>query len=86
MHHIYFRIPVYRLYSKTGMNNNEDMKNKNDIDRGLAPLQELLPYTMSYMETLWNYPIERRDECINLEEERMARLLKKKLQDDYNQE
>ena len=67
------------------MNNNEGMKNKGK-ELGLCPLDELLPYTMSYMETLWSYPIERRDECINLEEERRVRLLKRKLKDDYNLE
>ena len=66
------------------MNNNEGMKNKGK-ELGLCPLDEL-PYTMSYMETLWSYPIERRDECINLEEERRVRLLKRKLKDDYNLE
>ena len=55
-----------------------------DKELGLCPLDELLPYTMSYMETLWSYPIDRRDNCINLEDERMAKLLKKKLKDDYN--
>jgi len=54
-----------------------------DKELGLCPLEELLPYTMSYMETLWSYPIERRDNCIMLEDERMARLLKKKLKDEY---
>ena len=56
---------------------------KKDKELGLCPLDELLPYTMSYMETLWSYPIERRDNCINLEDERMAKLLKKKLKDEY---
>jgi len=58
-------------------------KNK-DKELGLCPLEELLPYTISYMETLWSYPIKKRDNCIKLEDERMARLLKKKLKDDYN--
>ena len=57
---------------------------KKDKELGLCPLDELLPYTMHMMETLWSYPIERRDNCINLEDERMAKLLKKKLKDDYN--
>lgn len=57
-------------------------KNK-DKELGLCSLEELLPYTMSYMETLWSYPIERRDNCIKLEDVRMARLLKKKLEDEY---
>ena len=56
---------------------------KKDKELGLCPLEELLPYTMSYMETLWSYPIERSDNCIKLEDERMARLLKKKLKDEY---
>ena len=56
---------------------------KKDKELGLCPLEELLPYTMSYMETLWSYPIERSDNCIKLEDERMARLLEKKLKDDY---
>ena len=55
-----------------------------DKDTRLSPMNELLPYTMHMMETLWSYPIERRDNCIKLEDERMARLLKKKLKDDYN--
>ena len=54
-----------------------------DKELGLCPLEELLPYTMSYMETLWSYPIQRRDNSIKLEDERMARLLKKKLKDEY---
>ena len=57
-------------------------KNK-DKELGLCSLEELLPYTMSYMETLWSYPIERRDNFIKLEDERMARMLKKKLKDEY---
>ena len=65
------------------MNNNKDMEKKDEL--GLCPLEELLPYTMSYMETLWSYPIEKRDNCIKLEDERRARLLKKKLIDDYSQ-
>lgn len=56
---------------------------KKDKELGLCPLEELLPYTMSYMETLWSYPIEKRDNSIKLEDERMARLLKKKLKDEY---
>ena len=56
---------------------------KKDKELGLCPLDELLPYTMHMMETLWSYPIERRDNCINLEDERMAKLLKKKLKDEY---
>ena len=38
---------------------------------------------MHIMETMWSYDEERQKKVIKLEDERMARLLKKKLQDDY---
>jgi len=64
------------------MNNNKDMKKKDDP--GLSPLEELLPYTMHMMETMWSYDEEKQKEVIKLEDERKARLLKRKLKDDYN--
>ena len=57
---------------------------KKDKDIKLSPMNELLPYTMHMMETMWSYDEERQKKVIKLEDERMARLLKRKLKDDYN--
>lgn len=61
---------------------NEKMSNK-DKELGLCPLDELLPYTMHMMETMWSYDEKKQKKVIKLEDERMARLLEKKLKDDY---
>lgn len=54
-----------------------------DKELGLCPMEELLPYTMHMMETLWDMPDDKQKEVIKLADARMAKLLKKKLQDDY---
>ena len=54
-----------------------------DKELGLCPMEELLPYTMHMMETLWDMPDDKKKEVINLADARMAKLLQKKLQDDY---
>jgi len=54
-----------------------------DKELGLCPLDELLPYTMHMMETMWSYDEDRQKKVIKLEDERMTRLLKKKLKDEY---
>ena len=61
------------------------MKNKKNKDResGLRPMEELLPFTVHKLETLWDMLEEEKDNCIKFEDERMARLLKKKLKDEY---
>ena len=58
-------------------------KNK-DKDSRLSPMEEILPYTMHMMETMWSQPEERQKKIIKLQDERMARLLERKLKDDYN--
>ena len=54
-----------------------------DKELGLCPMEELLPYTMHMMETLWDMQDDKQREVIKLADARMAKLLKKKLQDDY---
>lgn len=46
-------------------------------------MEELLPFTVHKLETLWDMLEEEKGNCIKLEDERMARLLKKKLKDEY---
>jgi len=36
------------------------------------------------METMWSYDEEKQKKVIKLEDERKARLLKRKLKDDFN--
>lgn len=60
------------------------MSKDKDNDSRLSPMKELLPYTMHMMETMWSYDEEKQKKVIKLEDERMARLLKKKLRDDYD--
>lgn len=60
------------------------MSKDKDKDSRLSPMKELLPYTMHMMETMWSQPEERQKKIIKLQDERMAQLLKRKLQDDYN--
>ena len=60
------------------------MSKGKDKDSRLSPMKELLPYTMHMMETMWSQPEKRQNKIIKLQDERMARLLKRKLQDDYN--
>ena len=61
------------------------MKNKKNKDTQLGPrpMEELLPFTVHKLETLWDMLEEEKGNCIKLEDERMARLLKKKLKDEY---
>ena len=59
------------------------MSKDKDNDSRLSPMKELLPYTMHMMETMWSYDEEKQKKVIKLEDERMARLLKKKLKDEY---
>ena len=60
------------------------MSKDKDNDSRLSPMKELLPYTMHMMETMWSYDEEKQKKVIKLEDERMTRLLKKKLRDDYD--
>ena len=60
------------------------MSKDKDKESRLSPMKELLPYTMHMMETMWSQPEERQKKIIKLQDERMAQLLKRKLQDDYN--
>ena len=39
---------------------------KKDKELGLCPLDELLPYTMHMMETMWSYDEDRQKKVIKL--------------------
>ena len=60
------------------------MSKDKDKESRLSPMKELLPYTMHMMETMWSQAEERQKKIIKLQDERMVRLLKRKLKDDYN--
>jgi hypothetical protein len=60
------------------------MSKDKDNDYRLSPMNELLPYTMHMMETMWAYPDDKQKKVIKLQDERMARFFKRKLKDDYN--
>ena len=60
------------------------MSKDKDKESRLSPMNELLPYTMHMMETMWSQPDEKQKKVIKLQDEKMVRLLKRKLKDDYN--
>ena len=52
------------------------MSKDKDKDSCLSPMNELLPYTMHMMETMWAYPDDKQKKVIKLQDEKRAASLR----------